>query len=114
MDAAWPKTRAALTGVLGLCLATTLSVPLAAPALAATPTCMGLRATLVGTAGSDDLRGTARRDVIVALAGNDRVQGLGGADVVCAGPGNDEVLGATGDDRLDGGSGGDTIGGGDG
>jgi DNA-binding beta-propeller fold protein YncE len=89
--------------------------------------CNGLKATIVGTAGPDSLRGTAKRDVIAAGAGNDRVQSLGGKDVVCGeggrdrlgggadadtllgGPGKDVLKGAGGADRLLGGPGADQL-----
>lgn len=63
-------------------------------------TCHGRKATLVGTAGKDRLRGTKKADVILALGGNDRIDGRGGDDVVCAGDGNDLVKGAAGKDAL--------------
>jgi uncharacterized delta-60 repeat protein len=73
------------------------------------PRCGGKRATIVGTARSELLRGSRRADVIVALGGNDRVVAAGGNDVVCAGAGNDRVAGGAGSDRLLGGAGNDTI-----
>jgi TolB protein len=79
------------------------------PAPATTPLCQGLRATIVGTAGRDVLRGTPRADVIVALGGNDAVRGLGGNDRVCAGAGNDRVEGGAGGDRLQGAAGNDVL-----
>jgi len=66
----------------------------------AVPTCEGRPATIVGSAGKDRLKGTAKADVIVALGGNDKVKGLGGDDVICGGDGNDTLLGAGGKDRL--------------
>lgn len=86
-----------------LALTLVLAVPATAtavPAVAAAPTCQGLRATIVGTARANTITGTDRRDVIVAGAGNDRVNGGGGDDVICAGDGADVVLGGAGDDRL--------------
>jgi DNA-binding beta-propeller fold protein YncE len=78
------------------------------------PRCQGRRATLVGTARAERIRGTRRRDVIAALGGNDRIAGLAGDDVVCAGAGNDRVDGGPGGDRLAGGSGNDRLTGGSG
>ena len=76
------------------------------------PLCLGLPATIVGTAGRDVLRGTKRADVIVALGGNDLVRGLGAGDRVCAGAGSDRVEGGAGSDLLQGGSGRDRLTGG--
>jgi RTX calcium-binding nonapeptide repeat (4 copies) len=67
--------------------------------------CLGVRATIVGTAGGDLLRGTQKRDVIVALGGRDRVYGRGGDDLLCGGPGNDLLDGGPGRNRLHGGAG---------
>lgn len=64
------------------------------------PTCNGLQATCVGTAGDDLLLGTEFPDVIVALAGNDVIHGDDGNDTICAGPGNDSILGARGKDTI--------------
>jgi subtilisin-like proprotein convertase family protein len=68
------------------------------PAEAAT--CVGRRATIVGTDGRDVLRGTRRADVIVALGGGDAVRSARGNDTVCAGPGRDRVSGGPGRDRI--------------
>jgi len=81
-------------------------------------TCMGMPATIVGTAGDDTITGTTGQDVIVGLSGNDVINALDGNDVVCAGPGNDlvfgrkgndKILGQGGDDFANGGAGADTI-----
>jgi tripartite motif-containing protein 71 len=64
------------------------------------PACGGARATIVGTKGSDVLRGTPRRDVIVGLGGNDKVSALAGNDLVCGGRGNDTLKGGGRNDRL--------------
>src|SRR5256885_16570239 len=60
------------------------------------PTCLGSRATIVGNAKSNTLRGTPKADVIVSLAGNDKIFGLGGNDKICAGSGNDTIYGGPG------------------
>jgi hypothetical protein len=73
------------------------------------PRCDGKRATLVGTAKRNHLRGTRHADVIVALGGNDVINAGGGNDLVCAGSGNDRVAGGSGNDRLLGGSGADRL-----
>lgn len=78
------------------------------------PTCMGLRATVVGTDGADRLEGTSGADVIVGGGGDDHIVGHAGDDVICGGPGDDVVLGGTGSDRLVGGRGRDTLRGGGG
>jgi uncharacterized delta-60 repeat protein len=80
----------------------------------ATATCLGHKATIVGTAGADKLKGTSHADVIVALGGNDAIDGGGGNDIICAGAGNDHVSGGSGNDTIDGQAGNDTISGGSG
>ena len=69
------------------------------------PSCLGARATIVGTAKSDELRGTQRRDVIVALGGSDRVYGRGGDDLLCGGAGDDLLDGGAGLNGVSGGPG---------
>jgi len=65
--------------------------------------CHGSEATMVGTAGDDDLDGTAGADVIVGHGGEDLIDGLGEDDILCGGPGFDELTGGLGEDVLDGG-----------
>src|SRR5881392_1030066 len=53
---------------------------------------------LVGLAGSNNIKGTARKDVIYAGGGNDTIQapsgpGNQGNDIICGGPGNDKIIG---------------------
>lgn len=74
-----------------------------------TPTCDGLPATMVGTAGDDLLVGTAGRDVIVGRGGDDEIRGRRGNDVLCGSAGRDRLLGQGGFDRLFGGAGGDEL-----
>src|ERR687896_1156363 len=62
----------------------------------AKPSCLGARATIVGTARADVLRGTQKRDVIVALGGSDRINAVGGDDVLCGGGGDDYLDGGPG------------------
>jgi DNA-binding beta-propeller fold protein YncE len=71
--------------------------------------CNGLKATIVGSPGKDNLRGTKRKDVIAAGAGNDKVEALAGKDVVCGEGGNDKLLGAPDADILLGGPGKDLV-----
>ncbi|MEM9651267.1 MAG: ExeM/NucH family extracellular endonuclease [Actinomycetota bacterium] len=73
------------------------------------PSCNGLPATIVGTDGNDNIRGTSGPDVIVALGGNDRITGLGGDDVICAGDGVDRVFGNAGNDVIFGEGGNDRL-----
>lgn len=73
------------------------------------PRCRGTEATIVGTEGSDLLRGTDGRDVIVAGRGADTIRAKGGNDIVCGGGGGDKLRGADGGDRLIGGNGRDRI-----
>jgi hypothetical protein len=76
-----------------------------APPTKPKPLCLGKRATIVGTAGANNLRGTKAANVIAALAGNDSVDGLGGNDLICGAAGRDTLTGGAGADRLDGGPG---------
>jgi Ca2+-binding RTX toxin-like protein len=106
------------------------STGLAGPSIAsaATPTCHGLNATIVGTPRDDTLNGTDGNDVIVGGRGLDTIDGRGGNDVLCGGPtrykeeegdpvyqeldggpGNDVVVGGTGDDYLSGSDGVDRL-----
>lgn len=76
------------------------AVGLAAPSVAAAPTCGGLKATIVGNNKANAITGTPKRDVIVARGGNDRIRGVAGNDVICGGEGADTILGGEGDDRI--------------
>lgn len=90
-------------------------IPLAASAEGAagpgraTPTCFGRAATIVGNAGHNTLRGTAKSDVIVGLGGNDTIYGGGGRDFICGGAGDDTIYGGTGNDVLSGDDGNDLL-----
>jgi glucose/arabinose dehydrogenase len=70
--------------------------------------CGGLAATIVGSAGNDNLSGSPGDDVIVGLGGNDTIDGLGGNDTICGGDGADTLDGGAGADVLLGGTGTDT------
>ena len=70
---------------------------------AAVPTCYGVRATIVGDARSEVIKGTSGRDVIVGDGGDDTIHGLGGNDLICGGRGADHLYGGRGDDRVNGG-----------
>jgi hypothetical protein len=69
------------------------------------PSCGGRAATIVGTAGPDELTGTAGSDVMVGRAGADDIEGRGGKDVICGSRGDDRLEGNRGNDRLYGGRG---------
>ena len=73
------------------------------------PTCRGVAATIVGTAGADQLVGTPGRDVVASFAGADSIATFSGRDLVCAGKGNDYVLAGTDDDRVFGSDGRDRL-----
>ena len=72
-------------------------------------TCRGVAATVIGTAGDDELLGTPGPDVIVALGGNDRIVARAGRDLICAGSGQDYVAGGTAADRVFAGPGRDRL-----
>ncbi|MCP9484252.1 MAG: hypothetical protein MSC30_00130 [Gaiellaceae bacterium MAG52_C11] len=79
-----------------------------------TLTCAGETATIIGTAGPNEIVGTSGDDVIVGLGGGDRLDGAGGRDIVCGGGGNDTLAGGAGSDSLYGGHGDDRLSGGPG
>ncbi len=102
------RRRSAVVATSVALVALFLAIPQVAHA--ARPKCLGVRATIIGTAGADVIRGTAGDDVIVGLGGNDILKGLGGDDDICGGPGNDRLVGGAGGfDRLSGGPGNDTL-----
>jgi mannosyltransferase len=76
--------------------------------------CQGLRVTIVGTDGDDQITGTEGDDVIHGLGGNDTINSLGGNDTICGGGGNDTLDGGEGDDTINGNGGDDIIRGGPG
>jgi len=78
------------------------------------PKCQGKTATIVGSNGPDQLRGTQQADVFVALGGSDTVVGRRGNDIVCAGGGKDTVGGGAGRDAINGENGADLLRGGKG
>jgi len=94
-----------------LALAATLPVVTTSSAQGATPApqCNGVRATIVGGPGDNDISGTNRRDVIVGLGGEDDINGRGGNDLICGGNGEDDLEGGGGRDTLFGGTGGDDL-----
>ncbi len=71
--------------------------------------CDGVAATIVGSAGDDDLVGTPGDDVIVGLGGDDRIDGRAGNDLICGGAGRDVLIGGRGDDAISGGAGADRL-----
>lgn len=95
----------ALTGLIG--------VPAAGSgtpsAVVANVTCHGERATIIGTPGKDDLRGTHGPDVIAGLGGADVIHGNAGDDTICGGGGPDQLYGDRGFDLQVGGRGPDHI-----
>jgi predicted extracellular nuclease len=80
----------------------------------ANPTCNGLAATIVGTAGDDVIMGTNKADVIATFGGNDTIHGGNGEDVICSGSGDDVVDAGNGKDYVDAGAGDDVVDGGNG
>ena len=92
-------TLATIVGALALGV-----TALGPPAHSAAATCAGVPATIVGTAGDDELTGTAGDDVIAALDGQDTIDAGAGNDLVCGDAGADSLVGGDGDDRLHGGT----------
>lgn len=68
----------------------------------------------VGTAGADQITGSAVQDIQMGLGGNDRLSGGRGDDQLMGGDGRDALNGGAGSDMLDGGTGRDVLKGGDG
>jgi Ca2+-binding RTX toxin-like protein len=91
------------TGGVVLLVATALAAGVqGSAAAAATPTCFGEQATIVGGSGSNTIKGTSGNDVIVAGYGNDVVLGGGGDDLICGGWGADRLHGGDGRDWIAG------------
>lgn len=76
---------------------------------ASRPSCLGFKATIVGTSGPDVLTGTGKRDVIVGRGGDDLIYGLGANDRLCGNLGNDRLYGGRGGDHLSGNKGNDSL-----
>ena len=72
-------------------------------------TSTGLRCTVVGTVGDDELSGTGGDDVVCGRGGNDVLRGGDGDDTLDGGPGADTVDGGAGTDELLGGDGADRL-----
>jgi Ca2+-binding RTX toxin-like protein len=87
-----------------LALTAPVALATAVPASAAVPKCHGFKATVIGTAGNNDLFGTNGNDVFVAKGGNDQVYGGGGNDIICGNAGSDRLFGGSGSDQLYGGT----------
>jgi Ca2+-binding RTX toxin-like protein len=73
----------------------------AGSAYAATPRCMGKKATIVSNAG--EINGTRKDDVIVSKGNSSLIDSKGGDDTICAGGGIDFVFGRGGNDKMNGG-----------
>jgi uncharacterized repeat protein (TIGR01451 family) len=71
--------------------------------------CRGVRATIRGTPGTDQIVGTGGNDVIAALGGDDTIFALAGRDLVCAGSGGDFVGAGSAADRVFGNAGFDVL-----
>lgn len=71
--------------------------------------CQGERASIIGTPGADDLRGTKGRDVVVTGGGDDRIAAGKGGDLVCTGKGDDVTQGGSESDLVLGEAGEDSL-----
>jgi len=76
------------------------------------PSCQGIKATIFGNGGNNDIRGTSGPDVIHGLGGNDIIRGGDGNDIICGGAGKDKLYGQKGNDKLYGQAGQDKLNGG--
>jgi hypothetical protein len=84
----------------------------AAPAGAATPTCAGKKATIVGH--GESITGTNNADVIVGTDNGEYIDGRGGSDLICSLGGADTIDGGAGSDDIYSGGGDDVVRGDDG
>ena len=104
-----------LLTVTTVCAFAVASVAWSAPSQAATPTCFGKPATIVGTDGDDEIL-FGPGDVVYAGAGNDSIGALDERLVftayICGGPGADDIRGGRGADYVHGDGGNDRINGG--
>lgn len=64
--------------------------------------CNGVPASIVGTPGRDELRGTRRSDVIVGRGGDDVIRGRKGGDLICGDRGDDRIRGGPSSDSSGG------------
>jgi Ca2+-binding RTX toxin-like protein len=71
--------------------------------------CDGVRATIKGTTGNNEIDGTGGNDVIAGLGGNDTITPGSGNDRACGGAGNDAIDDGSGSDYASGGSGNDAL-----
>jgi Tol biopolymer transport system component len=71
--------------------------------------CEGKPASIIGTAGQDDLAGFASRDIVQLLGDDDSAIGKEGRDQMCGKGGKDNLVGGPDNDSLFGGGGGDTL-----
>jgi Ca2+-binding RTX toxin-like protein len=101
-----PVTRSILVIAAAASLLATAAPQVSA---AAARYCLGKKATIVGTAGSDRLHGTAGADVIVGQGGDDHIGARKAKDRVCGGSGNDILVGGRGNDTIKGGPGNDSL-----
>jgi Ca2+-binding RTX toxin-like protein len=76
--------------------------------------CSDKPASIAGTDGADQLKGTGERNVIQGHDGGDTVVALRDGDLVCGSAGRDTLRGNKGRDTLIGGRGNDTLNGGPG
>jgi Ca2+-binding RTX toxin-like protein len=74
--------------------------------------CLRKKATILGSAKSEQLRGTPGDDVIIGLGGDDTIRGLGGEDLLCGDSGDDRLFGGGDRDRIKGNAGRDLLKGG--
>ena len=70
--------------------------------------CVGMKATMRGGSGDDNIKGWLGRNRLVGNAGNDELQGRSRSDVLLGGSGRDDLRGGEGSDVLRGGGGRDT------
>ena len=67
--------------------------------------CEGMKATMRGGSGDDNIQGWQGRNRLVGNAGNDELQGRARSDVLLGGSGRDDLRGGEGSDVLRGGGG---------
>jgi hypothetical protein len=99
----------ALTATLAAMAVVGTAIAVTDPVPTDKDTCVGKKATIVGTDQGEVIEGTGGQDIIVAGGGDDLIRGKGGNDIICGGSGNDKVVGNKGADKLFGGPGDDIL-----
>ena len=102
--AGWEQTGSLTVTATDLASGVVTSALVSVSGVGRLPHCLGVEATIVGTAFDERIEGTPGDDVIVGLGGRDIVDGLDGNDIVCGNKGSDVINGGPGNDVMLGGA----------